>query len=158
MARETGVQHQVESYEKTQKWYLRPPCLTLSIIRYGSRVKWSNQGRQVTPSPTPRCSSLWKGSLRVSHDYGHQHYLLYLLYRCITCTLRMFKHYKALQVHYMCSSITSALHVYYWCITRACALYVHYMHIACVQHVHHHHKCTTCALYEYRCCMCISCA
>ena len=24
---------------KTQKWYLMPPCLTLSIIRYGSRVK-----------------------------------------------------------------------------------------------------------------------
>ena len=27
---------------KTQKWYLILPCLTLSIIRYGSRVKWSN--------------------------------------------------------------------------------------------------------------------
>ena len=23
---------------KTQKWYLMPPCLTLSIIKYGSRV------------------------------------------------------------------------------------------------------------------------
>ena len=27
---------------KIQKWYLMPPCLTLSITRYGSRVKWSN--------------------------------------------------------------------------------------------------------------------
>ena len=25
---------------KTQKWYLMPSCLTLTIIRYGSRVKW----------------------------------------------------------------------------------------------------------------------
>ena len=24
---------------KTQKWYLMPSCLTLSVIRYGSRVK-----------------------------------------------------------------------------------------------------------------------
>ena len=24
---------------KTQKWFLMPPCLILSIIRYGSRVK-----------------------------------------------------------------------------------------------------------------------
>ena len=27
---------------KTQKWYLMLPCLTLTIIRYGLRVKWSN--------------------------------------------------------------------------------------------------------------------
>ena len=26
------------------------PCLTLSIIRYGSRVKWGNPGNGVTPS------------------------------------------------------------------------------------------------------------
>ena len=38
---------------KTQKkWYLIPPCLTLSIIRCVSRVKWN--------SPTPRCSSYRK--------------------------------------------------------------------------------------------------
>ena len=34
MAWETWVQSQVESYQ----WYLMLPCLTLSIIRYGSRV------------------------------------------------------------------------------------------------------------------------
>ena len=33
-------------------------CLTLSIIRYISRVKWSDPGEVVVvPSPTPRCSS-----------------------------------------------------------------------------------------------------
>ena len=32
---------------KTQKWYLILPCLTLSIIRYISRVKWSSPGKGV---------------------------------------------------------------------------------------------------------------
>ena len=35
---------------KTQKWYLMPPCLTLSTIRWGLRVKWSNPGNGVAPS------------------------------------------------------------------------------------------------------------
>ena len=30
------------------------------IIRYGSRVKWSNLGKGVAPSPTPWCSKLSK--------------------------------------------------------------------------------------------------
>ena len=59
-----------------KKWYLMPPCLTLSIIRHGSRVKWSNPGKGVAPSPTPWSSSYQKGSLRVSLDYGRKLYLL----------------------------------------------------------------------------------
>ena len=39
------------------KWYLIVHCLTLSNIRYVSRVKWSNLGKGVAPTPTPRCSS-----------------------------------------------------------------------------------------------------
>ena len=35
---------------KTQKWYLMPPCLALSIMRWGSRVKWNNPGNGVAPS------------------------------------------------------------------------------------------------------------
>ena len=50
------------------------PCLTLSNIRYVSRVKRSNPGKGVTPSSTPRYSSYWKGSLLVVLDYGHQLY------------------------------------------------------------------------------------
>ena len=46
----TGVQYQVESYQRLKKWYLIPPCLTLSIIRYVSRVKWSNPVKGVAPS------------------------------------------------------------------------------------------------------------
>ena len=61
---------------KTQKWYRMPPCLTLSIIRYGSRVKWSNPGKGIAPFPTPWCSSYWKGSLQGTLDYGRQLYLL----------------------------------------------------------------------------------
>ena len=58
-----------------KKWYLRPPCLTLGIIRYGSRVKWRNPEKGVEPSPTPRCSSYRKESLRATLDYGRQLYL-----------------------------------------------------------------------------------
>ena len=61
---------------KTQKWYLMPPCLTLSMIRYGSRVKWVNPGKGVAPSPTPRCSSYRKGSLRDNLNYSRRLYLL----------------------------------------------------------------------------------
>ena len=70
MVQETWVQSKVASYEKLLKWYLILPCLTLSNIRYVSRVKWSNPGKGVAPSLTPRCSSYWKGSLLVALDYG----------------------------------------------------------------------------------------
>ena len=62
MVRVTRVQSQVASYQRLKRWYLIPPCLTLSNIRYVSRVKWSNSVKGVAPYPTPRCS-YWKGSL-----------------------------------------------------------------------------------------------
>ena len=80
MVWETGVQSLVKSYQRLKKWYLIPPCLTLSIIRYVSRVKRSNQGKEVAPSPIPQCSSYWKGSLQVTLDYSHQLYLLFYYY------------------------------------------------------------------------------
>ena len=57
---------------------MKPLCLTLSIIRYRSRVKWRNPGKGVAPFPTPWCSSYRKGSLQVTLDYGRQLYF-YLL-------------------------------------------------------------------------------
>ena len=51
---------QVESFQRLKKWYLIPPCLTLSTIRHVSRVKWSNLGNGVAPSPAPRCCSYSK--------------------------------------------------------------------------------------------------
>ena len=75
MVRETWVQSQVASYQRLLKrWFLIPPCLTLSYIRYVSRVKWSNPGKGVAPSPTPQFSSYWKGSLLVALDYARQLY------------------------------------------------------------------------------------
>ena len=65
---ETKVQSHVESYQRLKKWYLMPTCLTLSIIKFGSRVKWSNPWNAVASSPTPRCCSYWKGILRVTFD------------------------------------------------------------------------------------------
>ena len=53
MAREIGIQSQVESYQSLKKWHLIPRCLTLSIIRYVSRVKWNNPKKGVVPSPAP---------------------------------------------------------------------------------------------------------
>ena len=75
MARETWVQSQVESYQRLKKWYLMPPCLTLGIIIYGSRIKWVSPGKGVLP--TLCCSSYRKGSLQVTLDYGRQLYFIY---------------------------------------------------------------------------------
>ena len=62
MARDTGVQSWVESYQRLKKWYLMLPCLTLSILRCKSRLKWGNTGKEVAPSPTTSwCSSYRKG-------------------------------------------------------------------------------------------------
>ena len=70
---------------KTLKWYLIPPCLTLSNIRYISRVKWSSPRKGIAPSPTPRCSSYRKGSLLVALDYGRQLYFYLHSFYQISC-------------------------------------------------------------------------
>ena len=54
--------------QKTQKWYLMPSCLTLSITRYGSGLEWNYPENRLAPFSTPRCSSYWKRSLRVTLD------------------------------------------------------------------------------------------
>ena len=40
---------------KIQKWYFIRPWLAFGTLRWGSRVKWSNPGNGVAPSPTLRC-------------------------------------------------------------------------------------------------------
>ena len=49
------------------------------VSRYLSRVMWSNPGNAVTPSPTLRFSSYWKGSLLVTLDYCLQLYFYLIL-------------------------------------------------------------------------------
>ena len=53
---------------KNQKIVLNATLQTLSIIKYGSRVKWSNSGNRVSSSSTLRCGSYWKGSLWFTLD------------------------------------------------------------------------------------------
>ena len=55
-----------------------PRSKTQKIMWYRSRVKWSKLGKGVAPSPTPWCSSYWKGSLQVTLGYGHQLYFTYI--------------------------------------------------------------------------------
>ena len=52
-----------------------------------SRVKWSNPGNGVAPSPTPWCSSYRKGSLRVTLDYIYIY--IYIYTRVILCPRRL---------------------------------------------------------------------
>ena len=93
----TGVQSQVESYQTLKNWYLIHPYLTISNIRYGSRIKWSNPGKGVAPSPTPRCSSYWKRSFRVTLDDSRQLYFyLYMVGQSFRCmfTLKSYSTYN----------------------------------------------------------------
>ena len=85
LVRDACVQSQVESYQRLKKWYLMPPCLILSIIRYVSKIKWSNRGKGVAPSPTLWCSSYLKGILLVTLDYGPQLYFIYSYITYILC-------------------------------------------------------------------------
>ena len=90
---------------KTWKWYLMPPCLTLIIIRYLSRIKWSNPGKGVAPFPTPWCSSYLKGSLWVVLDYSRQFYLLY------THTMRILVAYRCKNYHHLTVKVSSLSHL-----------------------------------------------
>ena len=71
-----GIKYNFLSLWQDSTWYWGLPCLTLSILTYRSRVKWRNPGEGVAPSSTPRCSSYWKGNLRVALDYSRQLYLI----------------------------------------------------------------------------------
>ena len=56
--------------QRLLKWYLIPPCLSLSNIRYVSRVKWNNPMKGVALSPTPWCSRYWWRSHPDALDYS----------------------------------------------------------------------------------------
>ena len=66
---------------KTQKkGYLMPPCLTFSIMRYGSRVQWRNPGKGRESYSKPRYSSHSKGSLwATSNAVANFTFLLFIL-------------------------------------------------------------------------------
>ena len=58
--------------KRLKKWYLMPPCLTLSITKVRIKCKVSNSEKGVAPSPTLWCSSYRKESLRVNLDCSCQ--------------------------------------------------------------------------------------
>ena len=58
------------------KMVLDTSLLNTQQYKVHMRVKWSNPGKGVVPSPIHCCSSYWKGSLLVALDYGRQLYLL----------------------------------------------------------------------------------
>ena len=74
MVWKTGVQSQVKSYQRLKKWYLMLPYLTLNIIRYDSRIKWSNPRKGVVPSPLVEVLGFSKNIF----FRGWQEYLLYV--------------------------------------------------------------------------------
>ena len=57
---------------KTQKMILCTALLNTQHYMGGSKVKWSNPGKEVAPSPIPPCGSYWKGSPRVTLDEDRQ--------------------------------------------------------------------------------------
>ena len=82
-----GVQSLVESYGRLKKWYLMPPCLTLSIIRYGSRIKWSHPGKGIALSPTLQHSIYWQESPFVPPRLRLPTLLLYICIYIYICLL-----------------------------------------------------------------------
>ena len=69
---------------KTLNMVLDTSLLNTQQYKVRIKVKWSNPGKEVAPSPTPRCSSYWKGSLLVALDSGCQLYLL-LIFLIVSC-------------------------------------------------------------------------
>ena len=60
---------------KTQKMVLDSALLNTQHHKVRIKDKSSSLRNGVAPFPTPRCCNYLKGSLRVTLDYGRQHYL-----------------------------------------------------------------------------------
>ena len=84
MTRETGIQFQVELYQRLKKWYLILPCLIPSIIRDESRVKWVNPGKGIPPTIYLGIVAIEKGAFGSPSTALHSHYDF------ICCFLRKF--------------------------------------------------------------------
>ena len=65
---------------KTLKMLLDTSLLNTQQCKVGIKGKVEQSGEGVAPSPTPRCSSYWKGSLRVALDNGRQLHFIIICY------------------------------------------------------------------------------
>ena len=61
---------------KTQKMVLDISLLNTQHYKVQIKGKWSNPRKELANSPTPWCSSYWKGSLLVTLDYSWPTYCL----------------------------------------------------------------------------------
>ena len=81
MVRETGVQSYVESYQGLKIWYLMPPCLIPSNIRYGSRVSVAIQGEELHLPLHLGVVAIEKGAFRLpSTIVGQPTYIYIYIY------------------------------------------------------------------------------
>ena len=62
MVWETGVQSQVESYQRLKKMVLDASLLNTGIIKYGSRVSGAIQGKELHPPPHLGVVAIEKGA------------------------------------------------------------------------------------------------
>ena len=74
--------------------------MVLNSQHYKVRVKWSNLGNEVAPSPTLRCNSYRNGSLRVTLDFSRQSVIIfigipsrYFDFKICTCSSSPLRHY-----------------------------------------------------------------
>ena len=79
---------------KTKKMVLDAALLNTQHYKVRIKGKWSNPGKLVASSPTPRCSSYRKGSLQVILDYRSQ---LYFTYYKPTSK----RHFNGVQIHWI---------------------------------------------------------
>ena len=77
---------------KTLKMTLDAALLNIQHYKVRMRSKWSNSGKEVVPSSTPRCSSYWKGSLRVAPEYSRPIYYIciYIHIWCVVKSIAVF--------------------------------------------------------------------
>ena len=61
---------------KTQKMVLDAFLLNSQHHKVWIKGKLSHPGKGIEPSPTPQCSSYWKGSLWVALGYGRPTYFI----------------------------------------------------------------------------------
>ena len=90
---------------KTQKMVLDTSLLNIQHYKVWIKVKYSYPGKGVAPSPTPRCSSYWKGSPWVTLDYGCELYFYLLL----VCAYAFIPNFVTLNINYIACYVNQEL-------------------------------------------------
>ena len=89
-----GPEDQVKSYQRLKKWYLMPPYLKLSIIRYRSQVSGVIKGKELCPPKHLGEAAIEEGAFRLSSTMVSQ--LTYFTSISICFLLSREKFYKVI--------------------------------------------------------------